>query len=176
MTIRNNYLPASGLAKPLDFTIICLVDTLKGKTIAVIGGRKASDELLMEAETIGRQVAESGGIILTGGLGGIMEAASRGASNAGGMVLGILPGDNKNDANQYVSVTVASGLGIGRNVLIARTADALIAVGGAYGTLSEIAFALQLGKPVAGIETWTIEGVMLARNAANAIELISGQL
>ena len=109
-------------------------------------------------------------------LGGIMEAASRGAFNAGGMVLGILPGEDKNDANQYVTIKVASGLGIGRNILIARTADALIAVGGAYGTLSEIAFALQLGKPVAGIETWDIEGVMPARDAANAMELISGRL
>ncbi|KKK60906.1 hypothetical protein LCGC14_3019690, partial [marine sediment metagenome] len=86
--------------------------------------------------------------------------------------IGILPGEDTSLANPYVSVPVATGLGIARNVIIARTADALIAVGGQYGTLSEIAHALQLGKPVAGIGTWDIEGVQVARDADEAVKVI----
>jgi uncharacterized protein (TIGR00725 family) len=105
-----------------------------------------------------------------------MEAASEGAQSAGGFTVGILPQDNKERANQYVDVPLATGLGIGRNVIIARTADAAIAIGGEYGTLSEIAFALQMEKPVIGIRSWDVKGVVPAADAQDAVEKAFGAL
>jgi uncharacterized protein (TIGR00725 family) len=101
-----------------------------------------------------------------------MEAASRGAKSEGGLTVGILPHNDSKDANQYIDIPLATGLGIGRNVIIARAADALVAVGGAYGTLSEIAFALQTGKPVVGIKTWDIKGVICVENAVEAVNKV----
>jgi uncharacterized protein (TIGR00725 family) len=144
--------------------------------IAVIGGRNVTDELLAQAEDAGRLIARAGAILATGGLNGVMEAASRGAHEEGGTVLGILPQDDKSQANQYVDVAVATGLGFARNAIIARTADALVAVGGAYGTLSEIAFALQMGKPVAGVGSWDIEGVIAASDAGEAVSAVLERL
>ena len=138
-------------------------------TIAVIGGRKVEKSLLKEAEEVGRLLAGRNAVLVSGGLGGVMEAASRGMKSGGGLTVGLLPQDHKRDANDFVDVAIATGLGIGRNVIIARTADAVIAVGGEYGTLSEIAFALQLGKPVVGIRTWDIKGVITAVNAGDAV-------
>ena len=140
------------------------------KIIAVIGGRRIEKALLAEAVEVGRLIAKSGAILVCGGLGGVMEAASKGAQSEGGLTVGILPRDNADRANQYIDIPIATGLGIGRNVVIARTADALIAVGGEYGTLSEIAFALQLKKPVVGIKTWDIKGVISSENAFDAVE------
>jgi hypothetical protein len=141
----------------------------KRPVIAVIGGRKEARALIKEAEEAGRLIAESGAVLVSGGLGGVMESASKGARSAGGLTVGILPQDNTLGANRYIDVAVATGLGIGRNVLIARTADALIAIGGEYGTLSEIAFGLQLGKPVIGIMSWDILGVVPAVDAEDAV-------
>jgi uncharacterized protein (TIGR00725 family) len=158
------------LEKQGGFGIICPVAG-EGKTIiAVIGGRDAGSELFDEARRAGRLLARAGVMVLTGGLEGIMEAASRGAKEEGGLTVGVLPGDQRGGANPHVDVPIATGLGIGRNVIIARTADGVLAVGGAYGTLSEIAFSLQLGKPVVGIGTWDIEGVHEAENAEAAVE------
>ena len=140
------------------------------KIIAVIGGRRIEKALLAEAEEVGRLIAKRGAILVCGGLGGVMEAASKGAQSEGGLTVGILPQDSSDRANQHIDVPIATGLGIGRNVIIARTADALIAVGGEYGTLSEIAFALQLKKPVVGIKTWDIKGVISSENAFDAVE------
>ena len=137
--------------------------------IAVIGGRRVGDELLSEAEEVGRLIAESGAVLICGGLQGVMEAAARGAKTAGGVTVGILPQDHARDANRYIDIPIATGFGMGRNVIIARTADALIAVGGQYGTLSEIAFGLQLGKPVVGVRSWDIEGVITAGSAKEAV-------
>jgi uncharacterized protein (TIGR00725 family) len=142
------------------------------KLIAVIGGRRTDKSLLKEAEEVGRLIAKKGATLVCGGLGGVMEAASRGAKREGGQTVGILPHDHSKDANQYVDIPIATGLGIGRNVIIARTSDALIAVGGEYGTLSEIAFALQMNKPVIGIKTWDIKGVILAENAIDAVNKV----
>lgn len=142
------------------------------KIIGVIGGRKARKANLADAEKVGRLIAENGLIMLCGGLGGVMEAAARGAKDAGGFTVGILPHDTKEHANPYIDIPIATGLGIGRNIIIARTADALIAVSGEYGTLSEIAFALQLGKPVVGINTWDIKGVIQADNAEDAVKTV----
>ncbi len=137
--------------------------------IAVIGGREAGSSLKKEAEEVGRLIALNGGVLVCGGLHGIMASASKGAKKAGGLTIGILPQDHKRNANPHIDVATATGLGIGRNVIIARTADALIAVGGEYGTLSEIAFGLQMKKPVVGIATWEIRGVIPAKNAEDAV-------
>ncbi|OGW38410.1 MAG: TIGR00725 family protein [Nitrospirae bacterium RBG_13_39_12] len=142
------------------------------KIIAVVGGRRTEKALLKEAEEVGRLIARKGANLVCGGLGGVMEAASRGAKSEGGLTVGILPQNDSKDTNQYIDIPVATGLGIGRNVIIARTADALIAVGGAYGTLSEIAFALQIGKPVVGIKTWDIKGVISVENAVEAVNKV----
>jgi uncharacterized protein (TIGR00725 family) len=141
----------------------------KRPVIAVIGGKKEAKALMKEAEEAGRLIAEGGAVLVSGGLNGVMESASKGARSAGGLTVGILPQDSTLGANSYIDVAVATGLGIGRNVIIARTADALIAIGGKYGTLSEIAFALQLGKPVVGIRSWDIRGMVPAVDAADAV-------
>lgn len=142
---------------------------MHNKIIAVIGGRKVEKALLEEAEKVGRLIARKGLILVCGGLTGVMEAVSRGAKSESGLTIGILPQEHKGKANEYIDIPIPTGLGIGRNVIIARTADALIAIGGEYGTLSEIAFALQLDKPVIGIRTWDIKGVITAENAGDAV-------
>jgi len=145
--------------------------------VAVVGSGNCSlgDEQL--AEEVGRRLAEAGALVVTGGLGGVMAAACRGARVAGGTTVGILPGERRSDANRWVSVAVPTGLGEGRNLVVVRAADVLVAVGGEYGTLSEIAFALKLGRPVVGLATWELRrhgtagpdpGVHLARDAAAA--------
>ena len=109
---------------------------------------------------------------MTGGLGGVMEAACRGARDAGGTTIGILPGADRSAANAYVDVAIPTGLGEARNALVVRAADALIAVGGAYGTLSEIALALKAGKRVVGLGTWEIDGVEAAASPEAAVETV----
>lgn len=124
--------------------------------IAVVGPGRASDEQTAEAEAVGRGLAGAGAILVCGGLGGVMEAACRGAKAAGGTTVGILPGGDRSGANEWVDVALPTGLGEARNALVVRAADAVIAVGGAYGTLSEIALALKAGKPVVGLATWAL--------------------
>lgn len=123
--------------------------------IAVCGGGGDGADVAA-AERIGRVLAEGGAVVVTGGLGGVMEAASRGAREAGGVVLAILSGDRHDDANLYASVVVPTGLGEARNALVVRAADALIAVGGEFGTLSEIALALRTGVPVVSLDSWEL--------------------
>lgn len=112
-----------------------------------------------EAARCGRIVAESGAVLITGGLGGIMEAASRGARENGGLTLGMIPGTDKGKANEFVDIVINTGLGNSRNTLVASTADLVVAFPGQYGTLSEIGFALNAGIPVFGLGTWDIRGV-----------------
>ena len=123
------------------------------------------------AEEVGRLLARRGAVVVCGGLGGVMEAACRGASRAGGTTVGVLPGLDRGAANPFVSVAVATGLGEVRNALVVRAADALIAVGGVYGTLSEIALALKAGKPVIGLGTWEIDGVERVEGPEAAVNL-----
>jgi len=138
--------------------------------ISVIGAGSCDKKTYVIAEDVGRLVAQSNSILITGGLGGVMEAASKGAKEAGGTVVGILPGFSNKDANAYVTVPVTTGLSHARNVIVVRSADAVIAVAGEYGTLSEIAIALKLGKPVIGINTWeNIKGVVKVDNAEDAV-------
>jgi uncharacterized protein (TIGR00725 family) len=118
---------------------------------------------------VGRLLAERGATVVCGGLGGTMEAACRGARAGGGMTIGILPGLDRSAANPFVSVAVPTGLGEARNALVVRAADAVIALGGGYGTLSEIALALKAGKRVVGVRTWEIEGVLAVEDAEAAV-------
>lgn len=138
--------------------------------VAVAGPGEATDHEEEVAALVGRGLAEAGATVVCGGLGGIMAAACRGAAAAGGLTVGILPGTDRASANQWVRVAIPTGLGELRNGLIVRAADALIAVGGAYGTLSEIALALKTGIPVIGIGTWEIDGVEQVGAAAEAVE------
>ena len=128
----------------------------KKTIIAVIGAGEPSEEEAVLAEKVGRELARRGAALVCGGLGGVMEAACRGASAEGGLTIGILPGDNPAAANPYVQIPVATGIGYARNVAVVKTARAVIAIGGSYGTLSEIAYALQGNFPVIGLNTWAI--------------------
>jgi len=128
-------------------------------TIAVIGAGDASQREIARAEEVGRLIAERGAVLVCGGLGGVMEAACRGAKQAGGTTVGILPVYDRNAANPFVDYAVATGLGHARNVIVASSADAVIAVGGKTGTLSEIAFALKNGTTVVALDSWKMDPV-----------------
>jgi uncharacterized protein (TIGR00725 family) len=128
-----------------------------GPLIGVIGGSSPTLEETMAAETVGRALAKGGAVLICGGLGGVMEAACRGAKSAGGLTIGVLPGTDRSEANPYVDILIVTGLRCARNVIIVRSALAVVAVGGSYGTLSEIAFALSFGVPVVGLGTWEMK-------------------
>jgi uncharacterized protein (TIGR00725 family) len=140
--------------------------------IGVIGAGECSDEVYRLAEEVGERIAKAGAILVCGGLGGVMEAASRGAKKQGGITIGILPGIDKNQANPYIDFPIVTGLGEGRNLLVIRNSDAVIALPGEFGTLSEIAFSLKLGKPVIGLSTWDVsEKIIKAKNAEEAVRI-----
>jgi len=126
------------------------------KYIAVIGSGKAIPQEIELAEIVGKEIAKHGAILVCGGLGGVMEAACRGARLENGITIGILPGDKREMANPYVQIPIVTGLGQARNVIVVKSAHVVIAVGGSYGTLSEIGHALQNGIPVVGVRTWTL--------------------
>jgi uncharacterized protein (TIGR00725 family) len=124
--------------------------------VAVIGPGQAPPDVLDAAEAVGRELARRGAAVVCGGLGGAMEAACRGARAAGGLTIGILPGDDRAAANPWVSVAIPTGLGELRNGLVVRAGDAVVAVAGEFGTLSEIGLALKIGRPVVGLRTWEL--------------------
>ena len=134
----------------------CRKDPMAPPYIAVCGAGIASGEVERLAEETGRLLAEAGAVVVCGGLGGVMEAACRGAKSAGGTTVGILPGPRRADANQWVDIAIPTGMGEMRNALIVRAADAVIAIAGEFGTLSEIALALKIGTPVVGLSTWDL--------------------
>ncbi len=138
--------------------------------IGVLGPSKARAEIYQLAETVGYLVGKKGGILVSGGLAGVMEAAAKGAKRAWGITIGILPCPDKKQANPYVDFPIATGLGEARNLIIGRTADVLIAIGKSYGTLSEIAFALKMGKKVIGLATYPIEGIIKVNTPKEAVE------
>ncbi len=140
----------------------------------MVGASQADEATLARAQEVGRGLAVAGAVVLTGGRGGVMAAASRGAAEAGGLTVGILPGADRAEANPHVQVAIATGLGELRNGILVRAVDALIAVGGAYGTLSEIALGLRAGKPVVGLGTWSIEGVVIAATPEAAVAAVLG--
>jgi len=124
--------------------------------IAVVGTSTGTRDELARADAVGRLIAREGWILVCGGLGGVMDAAARGVEAEGGTAIGILPGDDRSTSSPHLTAAVATGLGEARNVLIVRTADVVVAVGGEFGTLSEIAMALKMGKPVIGLDTWSL--------------------
>ncbi len=151
--------------------------------MAVVGPGEASAAEADTAEDVGRLLAAAGAVLVSGGLGGAMEASCRGAVQAGGITVGILPGVRREEGNPWLSVAVPTGMGEGRNALVVRAADALVAVGGGWGTLSEVALALKLGKPVVGIGSWQlekdgrpVEGIEAAASAAEAVERALGRV
>jgi uncharacterized protein (TIGR00725 family) len=145
--------------------------------IAVVGPGRADAREAAWAEEAGAAIADAGAVLVCGGLGGVMEAGCRGARSRGGVTVGLLPGADREDANGWVLLAIPTGLGEARNALIVRSADAVVAIGGAWGTLSEIALAMKAAKPVIGLETWElgragvpVEGVIRADDAASAVE------
>jgi len=144
---------------------------MERKIIGVIGAGTAGEDILGMAEETGRLIAENGCLLICGGMGGVMEASARGAKIAGGTTIGILPQPDRHTANPYIDIPIATSFGEGRNIIIVRTADVLIAVGGAYGTLSEIAFALKMDKKVIGLHTWDIPGIIKAEAPAEAVDI-----
>jgi len=141
--------------------------------IGVSGGGRCSFEIAQLAEEVGARVAERGAALLTGGLGGVMEAASRGAKLRGGITLGLLPGGDAKAANPYVDVPIPTGWGEGRNFLISFLSDGLIAIDGEYGTLSEVALAVKLGRPTVGLKLfWELPDVVVAGDPNEAVEEI----
>jgi uncharacterized protein (TIGR00725 family) len=145
--------------------------------ISVIGDSSCSPEEARVAEAVGRLLAEKGVTLMCGGLGGVMEAACRGAKSAGGITVGILPGQDPRTANAWVDIPVVSSMGEARNVVVAKSAQAVIAIGGKYGTLSEIAYALNSGIPVIGLNTWSLsrdgqedDSIVRVQTANEAVE------
>ena len=149
---------------------------VKKKFIAVIGGERPSSEEAKLAEEVGRELARRGAILVCGGLGGVMEAASKGAISEGGTTIGILPRDNRQQANPYIQIPIVTGMGYARNVIVVKSAQAVIAIDGSFGTLSEIGHALQYNIPVIGLNTWALskngqpdDSIIIAQDATDAV-------
>jgi len=141
--------------------------------VSVIGGGEVDAGTAGVAEAVGRRLAERGHVLVCGGLGGVMEAACRGAAKAGGRTIGILPGDDRSAANPHVEVAVATGLGHARNALVVLNGDAVIAVDGGPGTLSELGFALAYGRPVVGLDpVAAVDGVTAVATPAEAVAFV----
>jgi uncharacterized protein (TIGR00725 family) len=144
------------------------------KMIGVIGAGSCNSETYEQAREVGAGIAKTGAILVCGGLGGVMEGACRGACEAGGQTVGILPGPDKVHANPHVTIPVVTDLGHARNIVIVRSSDLLIAISGGYGTLSEISIGLKLGKPVIGLSTWpNIKGIQYVATAEEALNAVS---
>jgi len=147
--------------------------------IGVIGDSSCPPEEAKLAESVGELLAQQGATIVCGGLGGVMEAVCRGAKSKGGLTVGILPGKNSSTANPWVDIPVVTGLGEARNVVVAKSAQAIIAIGGGYGTLSEIAYALKSSIPVIGLNTWSLsrngqedDSIIRAQSATEAVDKV----
>ena len=150
----------------------------KSRIIAVIGGRNPSDEETRLAEEVGRELARQDAILICGGLRGVMKAACKGAQSQGGLTIGILPGDDASAANPYVQIPIVTNLGYARNVIVVKSARAVIAIGGGYGTLTEIGYALDSRVPVIGLKTWSLsrnhqidKSIVRARSAKEAVKI-----
>ena len=143
----------------------------KAPWISIVGGHNANPETEKLAEEVGKLLAEKGAVIVCGGLGGVMEAVARGAKNAGGTVIGILPGSSREKANEYIDYPIPTGLGHARNSIVPLVGDAVIAIDGSWGTLSEISFAQIYGKTVVGLASFEIKGVKQAKTPKEAVEI-----
>ena len=150
---------------------------MRRRAIAVVGPAECDGETYTAAYEVGKLIAQRGAVVVTGGRTGVMEAASRGACDAGGLVVGVLPGRDPDSANDAVHVAIPTGMGELRNGLVVSSGDAVIAIGGEWGTLSEIALAVKMGKPVVGLDTWQLarrgvaeDAILCASTAADAVE------
>lgn len=141
--------------------------------VSVAGPRRADGDVLARAEEVGARLVDAGFVVVTGGLDGVMEAASRGAKSRRGTTIGVLPGTDVTAANGWVDLALPTGLGELRNALVARMSEALIAVGEGHGTLTEIGFALGLGRPVIGLGTWAVHGVTQADSPQDAVDVVT---
>jgi uncharacterized protein (TIGR00725 family) len=146
--------------------------------IGVIGGSEVPPAVAAIAEEVGKEIAIRKAVLICGGMGGVMEAACKGAASEGGLTIGILPGDSREQANEYVRVPIVTGIGYARNVAVVKSSQAVIAIDGSYGTLTEISYALQAGIPVIGLGTWTFSSknqpeceIIPAENPKEAVEL-----
>ncbi len=152
----------------------------RSRQVAVIGKGTPDEELTPLAEEVGRRLAEGGAVVVCGGLAGVMEGVARGAASAGGTVIGIVPSSSREQANPHCTHVVATGIGHARNLAVVSSGDAVIAIGGEWGTLSEIAFARDLGRPVVALSSWKVSGggpmeggpgIEVAASPAEAVEL-----
>jgi len=143
---------------------------MPGKYVAVCGASDATRTQLDAAREVGRLLAESGAIVINGGLGGVSGAASEGAARAGGMVVGLLPGTDREGANPHLTISLPSGMGQARNVLIVTAAESVIAIGEGWGTLSEIAIARRLGRSVTALDSWSLKGLDAAKTPEEAVK------
>jgi uncharacterized protein (TIGR00725 family) len=148
------------------------VELRDARLVAVVGPHEADAAQLEAAEEIGAGLAVAGFIVVTGGLGGVMEAACRGVKSRRGTTIGVLPGTDPTAANGWVDLVLPTGLGEGRNALVARMAEAVVAIGGGYGTLSEVAMALRAERPVVGLGTWDVHGIAEADSPRDAVERV----
>lgn len=142
------------------------------KIIGVLGGSACQADDYENAFQVGRLIALNDFILICGGLSGVMEAAAKGAKSENGITIGVLPSDHPDDANPFIDIPIITGMGIGRNIIIVRTSDILVAVNGKYGTLSEIAFACQLGKKVIGLSTWDIPDIIPVNSPEEVMQKI----
>jgi uncharacterized protein (TIGR00725 family) len=159
--------------------IICSGIKVKNKLnfIGVIGGSEVSPQITKLAEEVGREIGRRGAVLVCGGLSGVMEAACKGASEAGGLTIGILPGESRQEANPYVKIPIVTSIGHARNLAVVKSSQVVIAIDGSYGTLTEIGHALQSGIPVIGLGTWEISmdgkadnNIIIAKNPKEAVD------
>lgn len=152
------------------FYAVCVV--IRGMYVSVIGGSSVDHDTAQVADAVGQRLATRGHVVVCGGLGGVMEAVCRGATRAGGETIGILPTDSRADANEHVTIPIATGLGHGRNALVVMNGDAAIAIDGSHGTLAEIGLALAHGRAVAGLDTHEVTGVEVVDSPRAAVEYV----
>ena len=147
---------------------------MSNRYVAVCGASDATDSQLAAAREVGRLLAEAGAVVINGGLGGVSGAASEGAAKAGGTVVGILPDTDRQAANTHVTISIPTGMGQARNVVIVTAAESVIAIGEGWGTLSEIAVARRLGRPVYVLDSWSVKGLESVSTPAEAVRLALG--
>ena len=151
-------------------------NVMRKKIVSVIGGRACSKEVEQLALRLGKKLAKVVGILVSGGLGGTMNAVCQGFKAEGGLTIGFLPGYNKEDANKFIDIALPTGLGLARNVLVVKSADVVVALPGEAGTLSEIAYCLQFGIPVISLNSWDIPGVIKVKTVEEAVGKVKKML
>ena len=149
---------------------------MRKKVVSVIGGHNCTKEVEQLAHNLGKKLAKVADYLVCGGLGGVMEAVCSGFKAGNGVTIGIITSYNKNGANPYVDIVIPTGLGLARNVLVVQAGDIVVALPGEYGTLSEIAYCLQFGKPVISLGSWDIKGVMKVKTVKAAVDLVQKEL